>query len=154
MNKFLDESNIVKKEPEVSLSIDDAESHSICLPETYKNSVQVSQPSIIPNNDIIEAIENLGTELKSILKELTKNETKISEQSEMVKTREDIVAETLNRFQTQMLLKDIDVKLYQALYDNANNTEERKRYKMTLDNLREEIKILNKKIEIVKGMTK
>ena len=152
MNKFLDESNIVKKETKnenVVLSIEDESN----VEETIQDFHSEKKESI-NNEDLIKEIKALKTDIIDVLMKINNKDFNISVERETLKKKKDIIVETLNRFQNQIVLKEIDLKLYGNLFDNANNTNERNRYKLTMDNLKDDIRTLNKKIDIVKDMLK
>jgi hypothetical protein len=152
MNKFLDESNIVKKETKnenVVLSIEDESN----VEETIQDFHSEKKESI-NNEDLIKEIKALKTDIIDVLMKINNKDFNISVERETLKSKKDIIVETLNRFQNQIVLKEIDLKLYGNLFDNANNTNERNRYKLTMDNLKDDIRTLNKKIDIVKDMLK
>ena len=152
MNKFLDESNIVKKETKnenVVLSIEDESN----VEETIQDFHSEKKESI-NNEDLIKEIKALKTDIIDVLMKINNKDFNISVERETLKSKKDIIVETLARFQNQFVLKEIDLKLYGNLFDNANNTNERNRYKLTMDNLKDDIRTLNKKIDIVKDMLK
>ena len=152
MNKFLDESNIVKKETKnenVVLSIEDESN----VEETIQDFHSEKKESI-NNEDLIKEIKALKTDIIDVLMKINNKDFNISVERETLKSKKEIIVETLNRFQNQIVLKEIDLKLYGNLFDNANNTNERNRYKLTMDNLKDDIRTLNKKIDIVKDMLK
>jgi predicted nucleic acid-binding Zn-ribbon protein len=155
MNKFLDDANIVKKESknsDVVLSIEDEHE------EDNQTFVKQEEPSITISENFENEFKEFKNKIIELLIKISEKEYDVSnhevEKIDSIKSKKDVIIETLNRFQNQIVLKEIDLKLYGNLFDNANNTNERNRYKLTMDNLKDDIRTLNKKIDIVKDMLK
>ena len=127
MNKFLDEENIIKKESDTPIE----EEIDLGLEET------------IDEKTIIE---------KKPKKQIKKRKVpKVVEEKNIIqpKSRLEILVELINRYNEQLITKEIDLDLAHYLYNNGGSNEERKRYQMIIQNLAKDIREMQKKIEFL-----
>ncbi len=127
MNKFLDEENIIKKESDTPIE----EEIDLGLEET------------IDEKTIVE---------KKPKKQLKKRKVpKVVEEKNIIqpKSRLEILVELINRYNEQLITKEIDLDLAHYLYNNGGSNEERKRYQMIIQNLAKDIREMQKKIEFL-----
>lgn len=127
MNKFLDEENIIKKESDTPIE----EEIDLGLEET------------IDEKTIVE---------KKPKKQIKKRKVpKVVEEKNIIqpKSRLEILVELINRYNEQLITKEIDLDLAHYLYNNCGSNEERKRYQMIIQNLAKDIREMQKKIEFL-----
>ena len=127
MNKFLDEENIIKKEYDTPIE----EEIDLGLEET------------IDEKSIVE---------KKPKKQIKKRKVpKVVEEKNIIqpKSRLEILVELINRYNEQLITKEIDLDLAHYLYNNGGSNEERKRYQMIIQNLAKDIREMQKKIEFL-----
>lgn len=127
MNKFLDEENIIKKESDTPIE----EEIDLGLEET------------IDEETIVE---------KKPKKQIKKRKVpKVVEEKNIIqpKSRLEILVELINRYNEQLITKEIDLDLAHYLYNNGGSNEERKRYQMIIQNLAKDIREMQKKIEFL-----
>ena len=127
MNKFLDEENIIKKESDTPIE----EEIDLGLEET------VDEKSIVE---------------KKPKKQIKKRKVpKVVEEKNIIqpKSRLEILVELINRYNEQLITKEIDLDLAHYLYNNGGSNEERKRYQMIIQNLAKDIREMQKKIEFL-----
>ena len=127
MNKFLDEENIIKKESDTPIE----EELDLGLEET------------IDEKSIVE---------KKPKKQIKKRKVpKVVEEKNIIqpKSRLEILVELINRYNEQLITKEIDLDLAHYLYNNGGSNEERKRYQMIIQNLAKDIREMQKKIEFL-----
>lgn len=127
MNKFLDEENIIKKESDTPIE----EEIDLGLEET------------IDEKSIVE---------KKPKKQIKKRKVpKVAEEKNIIqpKSRLEILVELINRYNEQLITKEIDLDLAHYLYNNGGSNEERKRYQMIIQNLAKDIREMQKKIEFL-----
>lgn len=127
MNKFLDEENIIKKESDTPIE----EEIDLGLEET------------IDEKSIVE---------KKPKKQIKKRKVpKVVEEKNIIqpKSRLEILVELINRYNEQLITKEIDLDLAHYLYNNGGSNEERKRYQMIIQNLAKDIREMQKKIEFL-----
>ena len=127
MNKFLDEENIIKKESDTPIE----EEIDLGLEET------------IDEKTIVE---------KKPKKQIKKRKVpKVAEEKNIIqpKSRLEILVELINRYNEQLITKEIDLDLAHYLYNNGGSNEERKRYQMIIQNLAKDIREMQKKIEFL-----
>lgn len=127
MNKFLDEENIIKKESdtpieeEIDLGLEEAiDEKSIVEKKPKKQIKKRKVPKVVEEKNIIQP-----------------------------KSRLEILAELINRYNEQLITKEIDLDLAHYLYNNGGSNEERKRYQMIIQNLAKDIREMQKKIEFL-----
>ena len=127
MNRFLDEENIIKKESDTPIE----EEIDLGLEET------------IDEKTIVE---------KKPKKQIKKRKVpKVAEEKNIIqpKSRLEILVELINRYNEQLITKEIDLDLAHYLYNNGGSNEERKRYQMIIQNLAKDIREMQKKIEFL-----
>ena len=127
MNKFLDEENIIKKESDTPIE----EEIDLGLEET------------IDEKSIVE---------KKPKKQIKKRKVpKVVEEKNIIqpKSRLEILVELINRYNEQLITKEIDLDLAHYLYNNGGSNEERKRYQMIIRNLAKDLREMQKKIEFL-----
>lgn len=127
MNKFLDEENIIKKESDTPIE----EEIDLGLEET------------IDEKTIVE---------KKPKKQIKKRKVpKVVEEKNIIqpKSKLEILVELINRYNEQLITKEIDLDLAHYLYNNGGSNEERKRYQMIIQNLAKDIREMQKKIEFL-----
>ena len=127
MNKFLDEENIIKKESDTPIE----EEIDLGLEET------------IDEKTIVE---------KKPKKQIKKRKVpKVVEEKNIIqpKSRLEILVELINRYNEQLITKEIDLDLAHYLYNNGGSNDERKRYQMIIQNLAKDIREMQKKIEFL-----
>ena len=127
MNKFLDEENIIKKESDTPIE----EEIDLGLEET------------IDEKSIVE---------KKPKKQIKKRKVpKVVEEKNIIqpKSRLEILVELINRYNEQLITKEIDLDLAHYLYNNGGSNEERKRYQKIIQNLAKDIREMQKKIEFL-----
>lgn len=127
MNKFLDEENIIKKESDTPIE----EEIDLGLEET------IDEKSIVK---------------KKPKKQIKKRKVpKVVEEKNIIqpKSRLEILVELINRYNEQLITKEIDLDLAHYLYNNGGSNEERKRYQMIIQNLAKDIREMQKKIEFL-----
>lgn len=127
MNKFLDEENIIKKESDTPIE----EEIDLGLEETIdeKTIVEKKPKKQIKKRKVPKVIEE-----KNIIQP---------------KSRLEILVELINRYNEQLITKEIDLDLAHYLYNNGGSNEERKRYQMIIQNLAKDIREMQKKIEFL-----
>lgn len=127
MNKFLDEENIIKKESDTPIE----EEIDLGLEETIdeKTIVEKKPKKQIKKRKVPKAVEE-----KNIIQP---------------KSRLEILVELINRYNEQLITKEIDLDLAHYLYNNGGSNEERKRYQMIIQNLAKDIREMQKKIEFL-----
>ena len=127
MNKFLDEENIIKKESDTPIE----EEIDLGLEETIdeKSIVEKKPKKQIKKRKVPKVVEE-------------KNITQ-------PKSRLEILVELINRYNEQLITKEIDLDLAHYLYNNGGSNEERKRYQMIIKNLAKDIREMQKKIEFL-----
>ena len=127
MNKFLDEENIIKKESDTPIE----EEIDLGLEET------------IDEKTIVEKKPKKQTKKRKV--------PKVAEEKNIIqpKSRLEILVELINRYNEQLITKEIDLDLAHYLYNNGGSNEERKRYQMIIQNLAKDIREMQKKIEFL-----
>lgn len=127
MNKFLDEENIIKKESDTPIE----EEIDLGLEET------------IDEKSIVEKKPKKQTKKRKV--------PKVAEEKNIIqpKSRLEILVELINRYNEQLITKEIDLDLAHYLYNNGGSNEERKRYQMIIQNLAKDIREMQKKIEFL-----
>lgn len=127
MNKFLDEENIIKKESDTPIE----EEINLGLEET------------IDEKSIVEKKPKKQTKKRKV--------PKVVEEKNIIqpKSRLEILVELINRYNEQLITKEIDLDLAHYLYNNGGSNEERKRYQMIIQNLAKDIREMQKKIEFL-----
>ena len=127
MNKFLDEENIIKKESDT----------------TIEEEIDIGLEETIDEKSIVE---------KKPKKQIKKRKVpKVVEEKNIIqpKSRLEILVELINRYNEQLITKEIDLDLAHYLYNNGGSNEERKRYQMIIQNLAKDIREMQKKIEFL-----
>ena len=127
MNKFLDEENIIKKESDTPI----------------EEEIDLGLEEAIDEKSIVE---------KKPKKQIKKRKVpKVAEEKNIIqpKSRLEILAELINRYNEQLITKEIDLDLAHYLYNNGGSNEERKRYQMIIQNLAKDIREMQKKIEFL-----
>lgn len=127
MNKFLDEENIIKKESDTPIE----EEIDLGLEETIDEKTIVGKK---PKKQIKKRKVPKVVEEKNIIQP---------------KSRLEILVELINRYNEQLITKEIDLDLAHYLYNNGGSNEERKRYQMIIKNLAKDIREMQKKIEFL-----
>ena len=127
MNKFLDEENIIKKESDTPIE----EEIDLGLEET------------IDEKSIVEKKPKKQTKKRKV--------PKVVEEKNIIqpKSRLEILVELINRYNEQLITKEIDLDLAHYFYNNGGSNEERKRYQMIIQNLAKDIREMQKKIEFL-----
>ena len=122
MNKFLDDSKIIKKEEQAEESFDlgfdeeeQKEEHPIQAKEEKKKNVEKK-------------------EKVNILQP---------------KTKLEILVEMVNKTNEQLISKYIDLDLNQFLYNDCGSNAERNRYQQTIKNIAHDIRIIEKKLQFL-----
>lgn len=146
MNKFLDDSKIIKKNKKENI-VENSE---------IEESIEIDDVELDPIKDVEEEKESVAVEEKVVVKEKQKPviEEKVEEKKveRKIKTKKDIIIDLLDRFETQLITKEVDIELYHRLFENAKNKSERDRYSMTYENLGKEIKEIKQRKEILQSM--
>lgn len=127
MNKFLDEENIIKKESdtpieeEIDLGLEETIDEKTIVEKKPKKQIKKRKvPKVVDEKNIIQP-----------------------------KSRLEILVELINRYNEQLITKEIDLDLAHYLYNNGGSNEERKRYQMIIQNLAKDIREMQKKIEFL-----
>ena len=143
MNKFLDESKIIKKQREE-------------LTEDINVDIIQSEPEDLPPipTETVRTVVTTRVEEKPKRKSAPKKKKTITVNSnvEEAKTKEQIKIELYNRLQTQFVQREVELELYHRLYENARSTSERQNAKLQYENSEKDIKLLKQKIEILDAM--
>lgn len=131
MDKFLDDDNIITKDEnveDVGLAFeDDAEEE----PE-----VEVVKPK---------------PKKRKIPKSSTpkKKEEKVEVVKSAIKSRKEIIADLINRYQEQKIVKEVELDMNHYLYNNGGGNDIRNRCELIIKNLANDIRTLEQKIKFL-----
>jgi len=138
-NRFLDDNNIIK------IDRDTLDGQSL-------DNIEMN---LYPN------IDESSDEADSVSSELhppVTNESKEPADSDDLiqyiqpKTREELIIELIDKFQSQFILKEVETELFKDLIANySKNTKERDLNRQKMLNLKDDMRLIQKKIEILKG---
>lgn len=134
LDKFLDDDNIITK--------DEAENVDFSFEGEVEEEIQEPEPPKPKKRKVPKS-----TSQKK--KEVSKKTEEINEVKSAIKSRKEIIADLINRFQEQKILKEVDLDLHHFLYNNGGSNEERKRCELVIKNLANEIRSIEKKIKFL-----
>ena len=138
-NRFLDDNNIIKidRDTLAGESLDNIEMN--LYPDVDSESFDKSDnfSSEVHSNPPIENTQDMSNE---------------SVQYIQPKTREELIIELIDKFQSQFILKEVETELFRDLIVNhSKNTKERDLNRQKMLNLKDDMRLIQKKIEILKG---
>ena len=128
MNKFLDDSKIIKKEEQAEESFD------LGFDEEEQKEEHPMQAK--------EEKKKINTKKKNVEK---KEKVNILQP----KTKLEILVEMVNKTNEQLISKYIDLDLNQFLYNDCGSNAERNRYQQTIKNIAHDIRIIEKKLQFL-----
>jgi hypothetical protein len=134
LDKFLDDDNIITK--------DEAENVDFSFEGEVEEEIQEPEPPKPKKRKVPKS-----TSQKK--KEVSKKTEEINEVKSAIKSRKEIIADLINRFQEQKILKEVDLDLHHFLYNNGGSNEERTRCELIIKNLANEIRSIEKKIKFL-----
>jgi len=131
MDKFLDDDNIITKNEDVEDVELDFEDNTEEEPE-----VEVVKPK---------------PKKRKIPKSSTpkKKEEKIETVKSAIKTRKEIIADLINRYQEQKIVKEVELDMNHYLYNNGGGNDIRNRCELIIKNLANDIRTLEQKIKFL-----
>jgi len=131
MDKFLDDDNIITKNEDVEDVELDFEDNAEEEPE-----VEVVKPK---------------PKKRKIPKSSTpkKKEEKIETVKSAIKTRKEIIADLINRYQEQKIVKEVELDMNHYLYNNGGGNDIRNRCELIIKNLANDIRTLEQKIKFL-----
>jgi hypothetical protein len=138
-NRFLDDNNIIKidRDTLAGQSLDNIEMN--LYPNIDESSDEVDNVSSEINPPIISEPKESADSDDSI-------------QYIQPKTREELIIELIDKFQSQFILKEVETELFKDLIANySKNTKERDLNRQKMLNLKDDMRLIQKKIEILKG---
>jgi hypothetical protein len=133
MNKFLDDSNIIKKEETVDEVVEDVD-----------NNFDMGFEE--------EVVEEKPVKKKRVTPSKKKEEKKTIETKEVIrqtKTQRDIIIDLIDKFNEQKLTKEIELEVSHFMYNEGGSNKDREIYQRMIDNLAKEIRSITKKIEFL-----
>jgi len=138
-NRFLDDNNIIKidRDTLAGESLDNIEMN--LYPDVDSESFDKSDnfSSEVHSNPPIENTQDMSND---------------SVQYIQPKTREELIIELIDKFQSQFILKEVETELFRDLIINhSKNTKERDLNRQKMLNLKDDMRLIQKKIEILKG---
>ena len=138
-NRFLDDNNIIKidRDTLAGESLDNIEMN--LYPDVDAESFDKSDVSSseVHSSPPIENIQDVSND---------------SVQYIQPKTREELIIELIDKFQSQFILKEVETELFKDLIANySKNTKERDLNRQKMLNLKDDMRLIQKKIEILKG---
>jgi hypothetical protein len=138
-NRFLDDNNIIKidRDTLAGESLDNIEMN--LYPDVDSESFDESDnfSSEVHSNPPIENTQDMSND---------------SVQYIQPKTREELIIELIDKFQSQFILKEVETELFRDLIVNhSKNTKERDLNRQKMLNLKDDMRLIQKKIEILKG---
>lgn len=138
-NRFLDDNNIIKidRDTLAGESLDNIEMN--LYPDVDAESFDKSDGSSseVHSSPPIENIQDVSND---------------SVQYIQPKTREELIIELIDKFQSQFILKEVETELFKDLIANySKNTKERDLNRQKMLNLKDDMRLIQKKIEILKG---
>ena len=138
-NRFLDDNNIIKidRDTLAGESLDNIEMN--LYPDVDSESFDKSDnfSSEVHSNPPIENTQDMSND---------------SVQYIQPKTREELIIELIDKFQSQFILKEVETELFRDLIVNhSKNTKERDLNRQKMLNLKDDMRLIQKKIEILKG---
>ena len=131
MDKFLDDDNIITKNEDVEDVELNFEDNAEEEPE-----VEVVKPK---------------PKKRKIPKSSTpkKKEEKIETVKSAIKTRKEIIADLINRYQEQKIVKEVELDMNHYLYNNGGGNDIRNRCELIIKNLANDIRTLEQKIKFL-----
>jgi len=131
MDKFLDDDNIITKDEnveDVELTFDD-------------NAEEKPEEEVVKPKPKKRKIPKSSTPKK---KEEDKEVVKSA-----IKTRKEIIADLINRYQEQKIVKEVELDMNHYLYNNGGGNDIRNRCELIIKNLANDIRTLDKKIKFL-----
>ena len=137
-NKFLDDNNIIK------IDRDTLDGKSL-------NNIELNLYPDIDTESSVPPIEN--SSVTEEVPPITPNkQTDDSVQYIQPKSREVLIIELIDKLQSQFLLKEVETELYRELIaSHSKNTKERDNNRQKMLNLKDDMRLIQKKINILKG---
>jgi len=131
MDKFLDDDNIITKDENVEDVELDFEDNTEEEPE-----VEVVKPK---------------PKKRKIPKSSTpkKKEEKVEVVKSAIKSRKEIIADLINRYQEQKIVKEVELDMNHYLYNNGGGNDIRNRCELVIKNLANDIRTIEQKIKFL-----
>ena len=138
-NRFLDDNNIIK------IDRDTLDGQSL-------DNIEMNlYPNIDESSD---EVDNVSSELYPPVISEPKESADSDDSIQYIqpKTREELIIELIDKFQSQFILKEVETELFKDLIANySKNTKERDLNRQKMLNLKDDMRLIQKKIEILKG---
>jgi hypothetical protein len=101
-----------------------------------------------------DEVDNVSSEINPPITSEPKESTDSDDSIQYIqpKTREELIIELIDKFQSQFILKEVETELFKDLIANySKNTKERDLNRQKMLNLKDDMRLIQKKIEILKG---
>ena len=131
MDKFLDDDNIITKDE----NVEDVEL-------TFEDNVEEE-----PEVEVVKP----KPKKRKIPKSSTpkKKEEKIEAVKSAIKSRKEIIADLINRYQEQKIVKEVELDMNHYLYNNGGGNDIRNRCELVIKNLANDIRTIEQKIKFL-----
>lgn len=127
MSRFLDDNNIIKQEETMEFSFQDISSEEI--------------GKELPKTVVVTDVKPSKKKQKKIVIE--------EEKKRKPKSERDILLDLLDKYNTQLVTKKLELEVTHFLYNDCGNNDERVIYQKTIDNLAKDIRIVEKKVQFL-----
>lgn len=131
MDKFLDDDNIITKNEDV----EDVEL------EFEDNAEEEPEVEVVKPKPKKRKIPKSSTPKKK--------EEKIETVKSAIKSRKEIIADLINRYQEQKIVKEVELDMNHYLYNNGGGNDIRNRCELIIKNLANDIRTLEQKIKFL-----
>ena len=131
MDKFLDDDNIITKDENVE-------------------DVELAFEDNVEEEPEVEVVKPKPKKRK-IPKSSTpkKKEEKVEIVKSAIKSRKEIIADLINRYQEQKIVKEVELDMNHYLYNNGGGNDIRNRCELVIKNLANDIRTIEQKIKFL-----
>ena len=131
MDKFLDDDNIITKDEnveDVELAFED-------------NAEEEPEVEVVKPKPKKRKIPKPSTPKKK--------EEKVEVVKSAIKSRKEIIADLINRYQEQKIVKEVELDMNHYLYNNGGGNDIRNRCELVIKNLANDIRTIEQKIKFL-----
>ena len=131
MDKFLDDDNIITKDEnveDVELAFED-------------NAEEEPEVEVVKPKPKKRKIPKSSTPKKK--------EEKVEVVKSAIKSRKEIIADLINRYQEQKIVKEVELDMNHYLYNNGGGNDIRNRCELVIKNLANDIRTIEQKIKFL-----
>lgn len=131
MDKFLDDDNIITKDENVE-------------------DVELAFEDNVEEEPEVEVVKPKPKKRK-IPKSSTpkKKEEKVEVVKSAIKSRKELIADLINRYQEQKIVKEVELDMNHYLYNNGGGNDIRNRCELVIKNLANDIRTIEQKIKFL-----